>query len=89
MQALEQELAIVFNNDHIEMQDKLLALLLNKLYRKVVIKLLDLKAKYTFVLDDETAIALFLYYQDVAYNPAEFNDITLKNICNDIERKYA
>ena len=89
MQALEQELSIVFNNDHIAMQDKLLAILLNKLYKKLVIKLLDLKSKYTFVLDDETAIALFLYYEDVVYNPAQFNDITLKNICNDIERKYA
>jgi hypothetical protein len=88
-QELEQELSRIVKLDHTDMTDKLLALLLTKLYKKLAIALVDLKASYTMELPDETAIALFIYYQEDTYNPANYRDILLKKICNDIEKKYA
>ncbi len=79
----------VFQHEHIDMSDKLLILLLQKFYKKIFPKLLDMKRKYIFQMDDETAIAMYLYFENSIYNPSSFNDITIKNICNEIERKYA
>ena len=89
LQALEQELNVVSTHEHIDLEDKLLALLLNKLYKRIVVKLLDIRAHYSIQLDDETAMALLLYFRHEPFNPASFNDQTLKQICDNIDRKYA
>ncbi len=82
---LEQVLAI----PHIDMTDKLLVAILHRLYKKCVVKLLDLKKKYTLEMDAETALAFYIYFNDEKFNPANFTDITLKTICNSINQKYA
>ncbi len=89
LQALEQELRESLAHEHFDMTDKLCVAILHRLYKRVVLKLLDLKNKYTVTLDDETAIAFYIYFNDCAFHPTEFNDHTLKTICNNINKLYA
>lgn len=89
LQALEQELYEVMQIDHIDMTDKLLVCILHRLYKRIVVKLLDLKSRYNLKLDDETALAFYIYYNDEIFNSTAFNDVTLKTICNNINKQYA
>jgi len=89
MQSLEIELSGVVQFNHVDITDKMIAMLLNKLYKKIVHKLVDMQAHYTFTIDDEIAMALYLYYKDVAYNPARIADTIIKNICNEVDKQYS
>jgi hypothetical protein len=89
VQALHQELSEVLECEHTDMTDKLLVLLLTKLFKKLSIKLLDIRRTYQLKLDDDIALALFIYYQYSEFNPTIQTDITLKKITDAIEKKFA
>lgn len=88
MQALELELSKVLQYEQFDITDKLLAMLLNRLYILLARKLIELKPKYTITIPDECAIALYLYYQGISYNPVDQSNIIIKNICNQVDKQW-
>lgn len=89
LQALQQELTEVIAAEHIDVNDKLLVLLLTQLLIQITKMLVVYKKLHAFTMKDEHALALFVYYQNTEFCPTSYADITLKKICNDIEKKYA
>ena len=89
LQALAQELHTCLQYEHIDMVDKLLVCILHRLYKRIVNKLLDHRNKYALKLDDETALAFYIYFNDQIFSPTEFNDVTVKTICNSINKEHA
>jgi len=89
LQALEQKISIALNTEHKDIIDHLVIAILHKLYKRIIVKLLDLKKKYKLELDNETALAFFIYFNSEALILTEFNDITVKIICNTIDKQYA
>ena len=89
VQALEQVLAEIIGFQHFALEDKLLVCILTKFYQKLVIKLLNLKNKYSIKMDEPTEMAFFLYFQGEEFNPVNFNDNLVKTICDNIQKKYA
>lgn len=89
LQALEQALKQAITYEHVAMEDKLLVCILTRLYKRLVVKLLDLKNKYTITFDAETAMAFYLYFSGEVYIPTSLEGNTLKMICNQTEKIYA
>lgn len=89
MQAIEMELAEIINYQHMALADRLLIVILTRLYKKMVTKLLDLKKKYSLNIDEETELAFYLYFEDKACVPTDFTDILIKKICDSINKKLS
>lgn len=89
MQALEEVLSKILAFKNVDMLDKLLLCILTKLYKKVMVKLLDLKKKYKITLDEQTELALYIYFEDMPFNPTNYAANMIKSICNKIEKHYA
>lgn len=88
MQALELELASEVQIQQYDITDKLLAMLLNRLYIILARKLIALKPSYTLTIPDECAIALYLYYHGVPFNPTQQSNIIIKKICNQVDQQW-
>jgi hypothetical protein len=89
LQALEKVLAQALQVEQISIEDKLAIAILSKFYKRIIIKLLDLKPKYNIQMDDTTALAFYQYYHLDSFSPQNFEDNLLLQICNNINQKYA
>lgn len=89
VQALEKLLAQIIGSSHMDMGDKLLVCVLTNLYKKLVVKLLDLKNRYSVKLDEPTELAFYLYFEGEHCNPANFTDNLVKKICDSINQKHS
>lgn len=89
LQALEQELAKIINYQHMSFGDRLLIILLTQLYKRLVVKLLDLKKKYSLKMDEATELAFYLYFEDKTCIPTSFTDNLVKKICDLINQKHS
>lgn len=89
VQTLEKLLAEVIATEHFDLSDKLLVVILTKFYKKLVVKLLDLKNKYSIKMDEQTELAFYQYFYDEVYIPADFTSNLIKTICDITQKKYA
>jgi len=89
VQALELLLSQIIKFDHIDMGDKLLICILTAFYKKLVVKLLDLKKTYSIKMDEQTELAFYVYFNGEDYDPTNFTDNLVKKISNNIQKKYA
>ncbi len=87
VQALEIELREVITCQHMDINDRLLIVLLTMWYKKLVVKLLDLKNRYSIKMDEPTVLAFYLYFEDKQCVPTNFTDNLIKGICDKINQK--
>lgn len=89
LQALHDALNYIVTGEPGNMNEMLYISILLKLYKKIVVKMIDDKKKYSVTFDDQTAIAFFLYHQHTVYSPVSFTDNLIKKIVNQTEKQYA
>lgn len=89
VQALELLLGQLIQFTHVDMGDKLLICILTAFYKRLVVKLLDIKPRYSIKMDEQTELAFFVYFDGEDCDPTNFTDNLVKKISDQIQKKYA
>lgn len=88
LESIEFTLSEIVKTEAVEMYEKLLISLIYKLCRRLKVKLIDYKKKYSVAIDAETEIAMYLYFEDKPFAPT-YSQLLIKNICDNAEKQYA
>ena len=88
MQGFELVLSVIINITAEDMTQKLLICLMQDLYKKIAVKLMTLKPKYTLKMDVATEMAFYVVFEEAQFIPTD-TGVLIKNICNQIQKQYA
>jgi hypothetical protein len=78
----------VFNGRETEMQKKLLQILIIRIYKKFHKQELEVKKLYSIKIDEEEAIAFWLYFGQLALSPTSHTGNLVDNLRNVIHQKF-